>query len=79
MLRGNFRIAKEFIRSSTSLSPPPPSLLSGSSEVEQWAFFSETMAALVAMLHEYSSFMRVSWGPGRKGEEEAGEVGLSLL
>ena len=79
MLRGNFRIAKEFIRSSASLSPPPPSLPSGSSEVEQWAFFSETMAALVAMLHEYSSFMRVSWGPGRKGEEEGGEVGLSLL
>ena len=61
-------------------------LLTGSPLVQQWKFFSESMAALVAMLHEYSSFMRVSvawrglWGGrGRRGrgeeEEEGGERG----
>ena len=31
----------------------------GSHLVQLWKFFSDSMAALVAMLHEYSSFMQV--------------------
>ena len=35
--------------------------------MQQWKFFSDSMAALVAMLHEYSSFMQVSVGQWEEG------------